>query len=269
LTEAFGDGNEPDTSWCVNHISFFEGEKEFTITDYAKKKILCIGDSNTSSNVCGWVNKIDGAVNGGFKGAFMAKGNDVMGYYSAPALIDAMFEKDFSQQVNNAGTAEFKNNADQLAKYAETDFEHVIIAYGTNDFSKGVELGVTNTLDEDTNTFCGALRYVLAKLLTEKPDIKIIVVTPGWRSTAEVDKVEVPVNIKTHENSKGYLLDDYVSAIKGICSAYGAVSIDFLYESGIWDANATSFLYDGLHGNDAYHEKLAEMVKAEMAAMEG
>lgn len=73
LTEVFDTGNEPTSSWCSAIINFFTGQKEFSIKDYLKAKILCFGDSNTANGIYGYTNKLDiNAVNGGWGSACMA-----------------------------------------------------------------------------------------------------------------------------------------------------------------------------------------------------
>jgi lysophospholipase L1-like esterase len=258
LTAVFGEGNEPDTNWCIRNIPFFEETTEISANNLEDKKILCIGDSNTSNGVYSYVNKLGkSAVNGGFAGATMELDSGIMLHYSAPSLTDAMIAGDLSEQVKNAGNAEFKHTSALLVKAAASAFDYTIIAFGTNDFDKNITLGVEDMSNETKSTFRGALRYCINRWQKEKPSVKLIVLTPGWRT-------DIAPSVRTFKNTLGLTLADYVNAIVEICTYYNVPVIDLYHGAGINDNNAKIYLQDGLHGSDAYHEIVAKKIIAAM-----
>ena len=64
--------------------------------------------------------------------------------------------------------------------------DYAFIAYGTNDFSANADLGARG--DDPRNwleiqTFYGAIRYAVKALRAQNPSIRIMMLTPIYRST--------------------------------------------------------------------------------------
>lgn len=123
--------------------------------------------------------------------------------------------------------------------------EFALIAGGTNDYGKSVEIGCVE--DKTENTFYGALDMLFRK--AKKKYNQICVVTPIPRKTEE-------------KNAKGYTLDDYRKAIRIKAREYElpvidgkGLGIDPAKEEQ-WDL----FMKDEVHPNASGHRLYAEYI---------
>ena len=113
-----------------------------------------------------------------------------------------------------------------------------IVLGGVNDFIKNVELGTID--DEVDTTFYGGYKSLIRQLYKKYPNKKIVIMTP------------LHYNLEYTPNSKGYILKDYVNAIREIAEMFGIYLID-LY--AICDININTrgkYQVDGLHTNQFY-----------------
>lgn len=113
-----------------------------------------------------------------------------------------------------------------------------IVLGGVNDFIKGVELGTID--DEVDTTFYGGYKSLIEQLYKKYPNKKIVIMTP------------LHYNLEYTPNSKGYILKDYVNAVREIAEMFGIYLID-LY--AICDININTrgkYQVDGLHTNQFY-----------------
>lgn len=113
-----------------------------------------------------------------------------------------------------------------------------IVLGGVNDFIKNVELGTID--DEVDTTFYGGYKSLIRQLYKKYPNKKIVIMTP------------LHYNLEYTPNSKGYILKDYVNAIREIVEMFGIYLID-LY--AICDININTrgkYQIDGLHTNQFY-----------------
>ena len=113
-----------------------------------------------------------------------------------------------------------------------------IVLGGVNDFIKNVELGTID--DEVDTTFYGGYKSLIRQLYKKYPNKKIVIMTP------------LHYNLEYTPNSKGYILKDYVNAIREITEMFGIYLID-LY--AICDININTrgkYQIDGLHTNQFY-----------------
>ena len=113
-----------------------------------------------------------------------------------------------------------------------------IVLGGVNDFIKNVVLGTID--DEVDTTFYGGYKSLIRQLYKKYPNKKIVIMTP------------LHYNLEYTPNSKGYILKDYVNAIREIVEMFGIYLID-LY--AICDININTrgkYQIDGLHTNQFY-----------------
>lgn len=87
-----------------------------------------------------------------------------------------------------------------------------IVLGGVNDFIKNVELGTID--DEVDTTFYGGYKSLIRQLYKKYPNKKIVIMTP------------LHYNLEYTPNSKGYILKDYVNAIREIAEMFGIYLID-------------------------------------------
>lgn len=127
---------------------------------------------------------------------------------------------------------------------------------GTNDWLQNVSLGTIS--DTGTNTFYGAVKKTLEKLVTRFPTARIIAMTTpygkapnraGWSDTYGL------------KNNLGLTTYDYGRVIKEVAGLYGIPCID-IYQSAGWnDFNITSFCNDDgalIHPNSTGGRRIAE-----------
>lgn len=133
----------------------------------------------------------------------------------------------------------------------EKDADIVVVFGGTNDHGHGdAPFGCDG--DRTADTFRGACHYLFTALKKRFPDAFILVLTPLHRVGEDVPK-----------GSKGYLLKDYVQAIRDTAGQYGLPVLD-LFETSAIQAHipetAAKLTTDGLHPNDEGHAILAREI---------
>ena len=132
-------------------------------------------------------------------------------------------------------------------------FELVIIAVGTNDFKLNIPLGNQGLIGDtefDRKTFYGAYRTLVEYILTVKPEMRICLFTPLQRDHNGYD-----VNFRNHE---GYMLIDYVHAVKNLGQMYSIPVCDLYSNSGITKLNLNRFTFDGLHPNNEGYARIGD-----------
>ena len=128
------------------------------------------------------------------------------------------------------------------------DCDYITIFGGTNDYGNNIPLG--NKTDDTLDTFYGALNLFCKKYYSNFHKSKFAFLTPIRRSNGE----------KT--NTVGLKLSDYVNAIKEICDEYGIPYLD-LYNLGMdpnYSTISAHYVPDGLHPNDAGHDRLSNHI---------
>lgn len=139
----------------------------------------------------------------------------------------------------------------------EKKLDVVCVFGGTNDFGHGD--APFGTLDDDTDeTFCGAFRQLLEKLITKYPKALIVVMTPTHRLSEDALFNDFGVRSAAP-------LRDYVQAERDIAEDYGLPVLDLFANSGIQPKlkkQREAFMPDGLHPNDAGAARIAERLFA-------
>lgn len=143
------------------------------------------------------------------------------------------------------------------------DADVVVIFGGTNDWGAGAVLGDMSS--DGTTSFYGAYKHILEWLETNRPDTKVMTMTPlrrYYKGSTTTWK-----NAQTEPNDKGLLLGDYVNAVKEVSAHYAVPCVDLHNESGINPVNATTrsrFIGDGLHPTSAGNKKMYPVILAKM-----
>lgn len=135
------------------------------------------------------------------------------------------------------------------------DQDLVVVWFGVNDFHYGRPLGEFN--NGDVSTVYGAVDNVLDTLISNNVTAKIMVMTPmknhGYKTSPD----------SFTKNSVGLYQIDYVNAIKQVADKYSLPVLDMYAESGIAafnDTQASQYLMDGLHPNQAGEYRVAKRV---------
>lgn len=213
------------------------------------KKVVVFGDSiigmvRDSTSVTAQIAKYTGAdvVNAGFGGCRMSV-HPTTGYaaFSMCELADAIVSGDFSAQNAQASQGQDYFPA-QVAALEQVDFydvDMIIIHFGTNDFSAGVQTDNSEN-PTDTSTLCGALRHSLNEIIPKYPQAKIFISVPLFRMLDGTSS-------DSYQNSIGKTLLDYINALSVVASEYHISCIDGYNQLGIQTLNANAYLSDGTH----------------------
>lgn len=143
------------------------------------------------------------------------------------------------------------------------DADIAVVFGGTNDFGHGdAPFGTLNDRSEDT--FCGALRVLLEKLIVRYPHAQLVVMTPTHREDEEVlDRGDTGAPRQAK-------LTAYVNAITEICGDYAVPVLDLFRTSGLQPRVPVLkelYMPDGLHPNDAGHRKIADRLIGFLTAL--
>ncbi|HHC6618067.1 TPA: SGNH/GDSL hydrolase family protein [Vibrio parahaemolyticus] len=168
---------------------------------------------------------------------------------------------DFTSLIDGA-EALFQDKGDdnrvQAALVRETDWSSVdivVIAFGTNDYSGAVPIG--NPSDVGTTTFYGAINKVIDDLLSTHPHLKLVFVTPMFRSRlASGDGL----NSDDNPNGNGTYLVEYVDAVMARAPVHKVIAKDMYRSSNIGKLTSSYYLSDGVHPSAAGYTHLAEKV---------
>lgn len=155
-----------------------------------------------------------------------------------------------------------QNFCDRVEKM-DADADIVVVFGGTNDYGHG-DAPFGSDICRTPDTFCGALHTLYTKLIEKYPTAVIAVLTPLHRLNEgghEVNELGVP---------NGRPLSDYVAAIRHVAEEYSLPVLDLYAGGGIQpsiDAQRAALCPDGLHPNDAGHERLARRIIAFLEAL--
>jgi hypothetical protein len=135
----------------------------------------------------------------------------------------------------------------------------VTIMGGANDVKYGSGVGTNAELskpleEKDKETFYGAYSYIIERLLTWKPTLRIILITTH---NAHFDRPNWCL--------EGYSYKILADAVKEIGSYYAIPVVDVNSECGINKLTAETYLEDGIHPNALGGELLAERVIPEFS----
>ena len=196
------------------------------------KKIACLGDSITegvNANGWQWHRYIDQwAKNNGIETIVVNLGIGGTSVCTSSYVTDTI--KPF---VNRLETI-------------PADADVVTIFGGTNDWGNNATLGTID--DAGTSTFYGAYKHILEWLAINRPNAKVITMTPLKRYYRGSGMTWV--NAQTTQNNKGNLLQDYVRAVKEVSDLYAVPCVDLHNDSGlnpVLEIVRTKFMGDGLH----------------------
>lgn len=196
------------------------------------KKIACLGDSITEgvhANGWQWHRYIDQwAKNNGIETTIVNLGIGGTSVCTSSYVTDTL--KPF---VNRLETI-------------PVDADVVTIFGGTNDWGNNAALGTID--DTGTSTFYGAYKHILEWLAINRPNAKVMTMTPLKRYFRGGGTTWV--NAQTTPNNQGNLLQDYVKAVKDVSDLYAVPCVDLHNDSGlnpVIESVRNRFMGDGLH----------------------
>ena len=157
-----------------------------------------------------------------------------------------------ARQVKPSDSARW--DLDFCSRFSEMDDDAslIVVFGGTNDFGHG-DAPIGQPSDRDPSTFYGACHYLMSGLIAKYPEARIVIMTPLHRATED------------NKNINGVTLSFYVDIIKEVAAFYSLPVLDLWSVSGIQPRVAVikeKYCPDGLHPNDAGHERMAAVVGA-------
>ena len=136
------------------------------------------------------------------------------------------------------------------------DCDLIVVFGGTNDFGHGdAPLGTSE--DRTPDTFWGACHLLCEALINRFPKSQIVFMSPLHRLNEDSvcgDNKPEPVGT----------LYDYTEILRTVTRKYSIAFLDMLQLSGMTPripAQQALYMPDGLHPNDAGHEKIAQCLK--------
>lgn len=143
------------------------------------------------------------------------------------------------------------------------DADVVVVFGGTNDYGHG-DAALGKITDRTNDTFYGAYHLLMEKLIARYPAAQIVLLTP-------LHRVDDEVRIY---NERGIRLPGplslYVQAIREVAECYGTAVVDLFRDCAIQPNNPVHkelYCPDGLHPNDAGHQRLAQSVLSVLNAL--
>ncbi len=247
-------------------------------TVFAGKKIAFLGDSLTEQGT--HPTKIAARLGAtglkmGFGGCRMGKhsnaGYDGMCMYN---IAKAIGDNDFTaliaaaQQVYDESSNPKDDNRPQANLVASTDWttvDYAVIAFGTNDFggsnTANNVIGNVTDFTPDGSTFCGSVNYVINRLLTRNPKMRLVFISPIWRQKTPTAQEGIEGGSDVSPNLNGDYLLQFVDALSECCKQNHVEVWDGYRTSGIGQLTASAFILpmpDGLHPTADGYQLLAD-----------
>ena len=168
-----------------------------------------------------------------------------------------------AHQFRPDGEARWDLNFCGRAEKMDPDADVVVVFGGTNDYGHGdAPFGAMG--DTGRGTYCGAVRWLMARLVELYPAAVIVFMAPA-RRVADEKPAEHP-----YKTVPGLPLKAYCEVIKETAKDYPVHVLDLYEELGIdpnLDAEREKFTADGLHFNDKGHQIIARKLQAFLQAL--
>lgn len=201
-------------------------------------------------------------LNVGFGGSQLTDHSDVNYQpFSMNRLVDAVVSGDFSTQDAKATTVGGLYPA-HLATLKAIDFsavDFVTLFFGTNDWGNGTSslksADDTATENKQRTNVEDALKYSINKLLTTYPHLRIIVISPYWRSVSSGKDSDI------NANNRGVYLYEYADYIQKVTEeTYHLPTINLYRTSGVNAITNRYFTSDGTHPTERMKRIIANKI---------
>uniref|UniRef100_UPI00388D1131 SGNH/GDSL hydrolase family protein n=1 Tax=Acinetobacter sp. TaxID=472 RepID=UPI00388D1131 len=247
------------------------------VNPFSGKKIVCFGDSITEFKTYPQqVGQMLGAegINVGFGGCMMAAHWDA-GYKEMCMyrLADYIASGDYSGLIAAAQDLFDRTGDDNraiVARLAAIDWntvDYVTIFYGTNDYANGKSLGLATDIKSDGSNYLGSANYVIQRLQTAYPHLKIALITPIYRARGANGGTDSDDSPNAATNGK--YLREFAAGLIEVAKLNHIPCFNMYDESGI--NKYTKGLYlnpdpDGVHLTDVGATHIAQKLAAKMRA---
>ena len=160
-----------------------------------------------------------------------------------------------ARQIHPSDPVDFDFDFCMRVESMDADADVVIVFGGTNDYGHG-DAPLGEPSDRTPVTFYGALHTLYTLLITRFPSSRIVVLTPLHRCDEEIPAGKQPT-------ADSLPLKRYVEAIREVAAYYSLPVLDLFAVSGLQPnvpVIREQFVPDGVHPNDAGHERIAELI---------
>ena len=233
------------------------------LTGFSRKKktaginVVCFGDSITGmfAHGCDYPAMIGmkdaniNAKNVGFSGTCISNHNDPnYNAFSFNKLVDSVVSNDWAVQesaISHITSNNYRENLDTLKSIDFNNVEYVSVLYGTNDWA------FNHTLSTFKDDYISALQ----KLQEKFPNIRLLLITPYWRST------ETYPDSDTTPNGNGVYLYEFCNTITdAVAKKYNVPYVDLYRTLGVNTYTNRYFTQDGTHPTFRTREKIADNI---------
>lgn len=169
----------------------------------------------------------------------------------------------FAYQTKKSADPKWDRSFSERLHEMDDDAQLIVLFGGTNDFGHG-DAPIGSFTDRKPTTFYGACHYIMEELIKKYPEAKIVVMTPLHRCNEDNPKGD---GYKDYDEAP---LSVYVDIIKEVAAYYSLPVLDLWSVSGIQPRVSIikeKYCPDGLHPNDAGHEKMAQVIGNYLAAI--
>lgn len=149
----------------------------------------------------------------------------------------------------------------------------VTFAYGVNDYKADADVlgalsdAYTYSEGMTPTTVVNSMRYCFDYVMSKKPGIKIIVITPfncrGYQYNFG-SAATCWARGYTHPHG-GHTLDEVAATMKAVCAEYGVECLDMTTDSCINKGNIVQMLPDGVHPSIECHELLSREIAKKLS----
>lgn len=204
------------------------------------KKILFIGDSITEGVGVSHIDKVYWNL------VAQKTGATCIGY----GIGGTRIARQYAVEDNDFSAKHFVTRLPEMEKEADA----VVVFGGTNDFGHG-DAPLGTMADRTVDTFYGGMHALCTALINQYPTAQLVVMTPTHRNS------EDEIGLNERGLRRVAPLKRYVEIIKEVAEYYSIPVLDLYAVSGIQPKVPViqeRYMPDGLHPNDAGHEKLAD-----------
>lgn len=224
-------------------------------TDKKKLNCVCFGDSITGM----YANKVDyptmiemesdiHCINVGFAGCKWTDHKDSRyNAFSMNRLTDAIINDDWTIQ-DEAALSLGGLYTEHLSNLKSIDFrtiDFVTIFYGTNDWGDYAILESSDDsaiTDKQRTNVEDAVKYTISNLLTKFPNLRIIIISPYWRSlSAEI------VDSNVNPNGRGNYLYEFADKIAEYATLFNLPTLNLYRILGANTLTNRYYTSDGTH----------------------
>ena len=241
------------------------------VTKFTGRTVVSLGDSVSeglgSTDGLGFIPPLSAAlgtsvVRGGIGGTCLSEfGGPNFVPFSAPRMADAIATGDWTAMqtaAQNVFTSLGDDNRPQVNALAALNWTQelfVLFAFGTNDWTSTLTaLGTPGTIDKAT--IRGSVNYVIDRILTARPNLRIGFLTPIWRGRF----AGTAVDSDTHANAQGFTLAQIAAAIREEAERNHIPVLDNYTRSGLNKYVRLSHYADETHPNDTGYAAMARSI---------